>query len=239
MMFIGQCIHDIAVSHGLVISLFLAGLVGGVTHCAGMCSPFVLAQVGGEKGVQKLSSSLLLPYHLGRMTTYVILAILVSSVINLAFVFSGLKALIAVPMLVLAGVIFLVSAFPRLSALFPWISYFQIAVPYKFISRFSSKLMNDPGVVKRYGLGILLGFMPCGLVVSALLASATAPNILQAALAMGAFTVGTMPALILVALGGRVLKQRYPKISVRVRQGAMVISSLWLFALAGQMIFWW
>lgn len=237
MIFIGQCIHNITVLHGLAISLFLAGLVGGFTHCMGMCSPFVLAQTGGEYGVKRLGSSLLLPYHLGRMTTYVVLAVLVSSVINLAFVFSGLKALIAAPMLVLAGIIFLVSAFPKLSIVFPWITRIQLAAPYKLISKFTSNLMVSPTLIKRYILGILLGFMPCGLVVSALLASATAPSVLEAGLAMSAFTIGTMPALILVGFGGHALKHKYPKASQRLSQGAMAISSLWLFILAGQMIF--
>lgn len=237
MMFIGQCIHDVAVSHGLLISLFLAGLVGGMTHCAGMCSPFVLAQVGSDVQLQKLGKALLLPYHLGRMTTYVALAVLVSSVVNLSFLFSGLKSLIAAPMLATAAVIFLISAFPRMSVIFPWAANLQVAVPYKFISNISSKLMSNPGVFKRYLLGGLLGFMPCGLVASALLASATAPNAIQAGLAMAAFTVGTMPALILVAFGGGALKYKYPEASLRMSQGAMVISSFWLFALAASMVF--
>lgn len=236
-MFIGQCIHDVTASYGLVISLFLAGLVGGVTHCAGMCSPFVLAQVDDKPKLHKLRSTLLIPYHLGRMTTYVGLAVLVSSVLNLVFVFSNLKVIIAAPMLVLAGVIFLISAFPRLSVVFPWVMRIQIAAPYRLITHLSSNLMNNPNILKRYGLGVLLGFMPCGLVVSALLASATAPNVLYAALAMAAFTMGTMPALILVAFGGLVLKKKHPKAAARITQGAMVISSLWLFVIAGTMVF--
>lgn len=233
MMFIGQCIHDIAVSHGLIISLFLAGLVGGGTHCVGMCSPFVLAQVDGSVKIGKIGSALLLPYHFGRMTTYVLLAVLVSSVVNLAFVFSGLKSLIAAPLLMLAGVIFLVSAFPRLSNVFPWVARIRVSIPYVFVARLSSKLMNNPGTIKRYFLGVLLGFMPCGLVVSALLASSTAGSTLESAVAMGAFTVGTMPALILVAFGGHKFKQIYPNAAVIVNQVAMMISGLWLFALAG------
>ena len=235
-MIIAQCIHDITLSHGLLISLFLAGLVGGFTHCAGMCSPFVLAQVGAHQKMKKISTSLLLPYHFERMTTYVILAILASSIINLAFVFSGLKAFIAAPMLMLAGLIFLVSAFPRLSAIFPWTANIQVVAPYKLIARFSSTLMRNPNMFGRYGLGVLLGFMPCGLVVSALLTSATAPNALQAGVMMAVFTIGTMPALILVAFGGQTLKSRYPRVSVYLSQGAMVVSSVWLFILAGQMI---
>jgi hypothetical protein len=171
------------------------------------------------------------------MTTYVTLAVLVNTVINLAFVFSDAKTLIAAPLLLLAGVIFLVSAFPRLTILFPWAMRIRMAAPYKLITRFSSKLMNNPGVLKRYALGVLLGFIPCGLVVSALLASATAPGAMEAAVSMGAFAVGTMPALVLVALGGQIFKQRYSKAFIHIQKAAMVMSALWLFILAGNMVF--
>ncbi len=235
-MIIVQCIHDITTSYGLLISMLLAGLVGGATHCVGMCSPFVLAQIGEDRKIQKLSSFLLLPYHLGRMTTYVVLAVLLNSVVNLAFLFSSTKVFIAVPMLVLAGIIFLVSAFPRLTILFPWVNSVRISMPYTVISRFSARLMNNPNVVGRYGLGVLLGFMPCGLVLSALMASATAPTVFQAGIAMMAFAVGTMPALVIVAVGGHAFKSKYPVAAKRVFQGAMVASGIWLFALAGTMV---
>ena len=236
-MFISQCAHNIATLHGLPISLFLAGLAGGFTHCTMMCSPFVLAQTGGQPHLKKLSSALLMPYHLGRMTTYVGLAILINTIVNLAFVFSDLKTLLTAPLLLTAAVIFLVSAFPKLSHLFPWAANIHISAPYRFITGLSSRLIESPTVFKRYGLGVLLGFMPCGLVVSALLASATAPDAFHAALAMSAFTIGTMPALILVAVSGHSIQRKYPKASTRMRQGAMVLSSFWLLALAGIMVF--
>ena len=44
-MIIADCISNFTTSYGLPASLFLAGLVGGATHCAGMCSPFVFAQI--------------------------------------------------------------------------------------------------------------------------------------------------------------------------------------------------
>lgn len=231
-----QCIHDITTSYGLIFSLFLGGLVGGFTHCTVMCSPFVLAQTGNTLSFKRPGSFLLLPYHLGRMTTYVTLAVIVNSLINFAFIFSDLKVLISVPFLILAGTLFFVSAFPRLLILFPWASHIRVGLPYRFITRFSSSLVKNPSIPKRYALGVLLGFMPCGLVVSALFASITAPNTLQAALAMSAFTIGTMPALILVAFGGQALKHKYPQASVHLSQGALVISGLWLFVLAGVII---
>ncbi len=236
-----QCVHDITMSHGLVISMFLAGLVGGVTHCVGMCSPFVLAQLDNngivdKTKIKRLRSSLLLPYHMGRLTTYIIMALLLSSIINLAFIYSDLRALVAAPMLVLAAIIFLVSAFPKLATLFPWAANIKVSFFYKFISNIYYKFNDNNSVVSRYFLGVLLGFIPCGLVVSALLASASAPDILQTGLSMAAFAIGTMPALFIVALGGQTVKNKYPKTMIYISKTAMVLSSLWLFILAGQMI---
>lgn len=232
-----QCISDFGTQYGLPTSLFLAGLVGGATHCSLMCSPFVLAQVNENVSLQRPAPYLLLPYHLGRMTTYVALAVLLASVLNLAFVFSGTRALISAPLLVLAGVIFLVSAFPRLAVIFPWVSKIQVSAPYAIIGRFSSKLMRGSGIFKRYALGVLLGFMPCGLVVSALMAAATAPSPVYAGASMAAFTVGTMPALIMVALGGHAVQRKYPAATKYLTRSAMALSSLWLFALAGMIVF--
>ena len=208
----------------------MAGLVGGFTHCAGMCGPFVIAQAGS---LGKISSSLLLPYHLGRMTTYVGLATLTNTVINLAFAVSPLKAMIASPMLALAGVIFLVNAFPQLNQVFPWVSKVRISLPYGLISASSKNLLRNPGMVKRYALGVLLGFMPCGLVLAALLAAATANHAWQAALAMAAFSVGTIPALALTAAGGNIFKSMFPRISEYAFKGIMAFNGVWLIAMAG------
>src|SRR6185369_15932837 len=66
----------------MATSLFLAGLAGSLVHCVGMCGPFVLGQVAadveatragryGEWG--RLAGAALVPYHLGRLTTYTML----------------------------------------------------------------------------------------------------------------------------------------------------------------------
>ncbi len=233
-----QCITDFSGSYGLPLSLFLVGLFGGFSHCSFMCAPFVLAQSqNSEARLSRVKGVLLLPYHLGRMTTYVVLAVLLNGVINLAFLFSDMRLVIAAPLLLLAATIFLVTAFPSLSSVFPWVLRFQITKPMKFINVGVNKLMKSSGVMQRYGLGVLLGFMPCGMVVSALMASATAVHPGSSALAMVAFSLGTMPALILVALGGRGLAYKYPHLSEKLSRGAMVLSAAWLCVLAGQMIF--
>ena len=73
-----QCSLDVARDGGLFTSLFMAGLVGGWSHCAGMCGPFVLAQVATRlEGIpasrmtelHRLTGAAVLPYHFGRATT--------------------------------------------------------------------------------------------------------------------------------------------------------------------------
>jgi uncharacterized protein len=66
-------------SGGLLLGLFLAGVAGSTMHCVPMCGGFVLGQVAD--GMARLPSTrlcewqrvrrgALLPYHLGRLTTY-------------------------------------------------------------------------------------------------------------------------------------------------------------------------
>ena len=45
---------------GLGFSLFLAGLGGSLTHCAGMCGPFVLGQVMADANLRWRATSLLI-----------------------------------------------------------------------------------------------------------------------------------------------------------------------------------
>lgn len=231
--FIGGCFHQVTQSYGLPLSLFLAGLVGSASHCVVMCGPLVISQTGN---MDKLRDAALVPYHLGRMTTYVFMAVLAYSIFSLIFVYSDLKSIIAAPMLFLAGIIFIVSAFPRLNSLFPWVSNIQISLPLTFVNKVFSKLSQKHNMLSRYGLGILLGFMPCGLVVAALIASTSAPTLWGAIISMSAFALGTVPALILVAIGGSSLKKKYPQFAFYFSRTAKIVSALWLFALAGTLI---
>ena len=63
----------------ILISLINLGFFGGFTHCSGMCGPFVLTQVSSRlqtislakfSHFERLRSLALIPYHLGRITTY-------------------------------------------------------------------------------------------------------------------------------------------------------------------------
>jgi sulfite exporter TauE/SafE len=215
------------------MSLFVAGLVSGFTHCMAMCGPFVISQT---KGIEKMREAALLPYHFGRLSTYVFLSILIYSVLNLVFLYLPVRSYLIAPILMTAGFIFLINAFPNLSKFFKWAGVIKISLPYRLVSDLFQKLSVEPTTLKKYLMGIILGFMPCGMVTSALMASATAPTVMKAAIAMAAFGAGTIPALMMTAFGGQALRLKYPSAMPYVTRGMMIWSSASLFIIAGMLL---
>lgn len=218
----------------LPIALFTAGLVGGITHCAGMCGPFVLSQ---SNDLKKPLHTARLFYHFGRITTYICLAILFSHIFNLAALFSPSKALITVPLLLTAALIFFVNAIPALQRIFPWvlnIKMFALPLPLQNGFQYAHNL---PYALREYAMGIILGFMPCGLVVAAIMAASTAPSLAQTILAMAAFGFGTMPALLSLSFGTASLQSRYPNLIQPMSSGLKIWSGLWLCITAGIILF--
>jgi sulfite exporter TauE/SafE len=177
----------------LVLALFMAGLVGSAGHCAGMCGPFVLAQVGGRAGLGRLAGGALLPYHLGRGTTYIALAMLLAAPFGLL---SRLDALRWIPALLLAAAaaLFLLQAVRGFGAI-------GGSMP-GFLKR-AQGLFARPFGMRGYALGALLGFLPCGLLYAAIGAAAATADPIAAAIGMLGFVLGTMPMLVAIGWLGQ------------------------------------
>jgi len=214
---IANCLHDLAAlgPGGLVTlmgALFLAGLGGGLTHCAGMCAPFVLAQAaaGAERSaggtlLARLAGAALLPYHLGRILGYAALGGLAGGIAGLAGGQSGALRLVLAGLLLTAALLMLAQASRRLGALLPRLPTPRLpALP----ARWLGTLLAAPGGWRGVALGLLLSALPCGLLYGALAAAAGAGSALGGALGMAAFCAGTVPALLGVALVGRLFGRR-------------------------------
>jgi sulfite exporter TauE/SafE len=82
-------------------------------------------------------------------------------------------------------------------------------------------------------LGLLLGFLPCGLLYTALVAAAASGGPLAGGAAMLAFGLGTVPALVATGLAGHALR-RAAGIRTRGLAGAAVMGAnaviLWVLA---------
>jgi sulfite exporter TauE/SafE len=173
-----------------------------------MCGPFVLSQTGArlaEMGggqhasLTRLGAALLLPYHLGRLTTYAVLGAAVALPIG--------RARQAIDLWWLSPVLLMLAAIAFVAIALRLIGH---ATGSGALARFAgSSLANlarplflNPVGIRGYALGLLLGFLPCGLVYSALIGAAAQGNPLPAFIGMLAFGAGTIPSLFTVAYGG-------------------------------------
>ena len=218
----------------LLASLFLAGLAGSLTHCVGMCGPFVLGQVMADAEAapassygewRRLSGAALLPYHLGRVTTYSALGAIAGAVTSIFTLTAAFKWL-AGALLLLAAALMLAQAFG-----------FAAGVDSPLttgLARLAGPLAKSRRPAARYGLGVVLGFLPCGFLYGALAAAAGTGSAAWGAMAMGAFTAGTMPALIVVGWAGAIARHRLREIARWIAVPLLLANAAIMVALAIQ-----
>lgn len=218
----------------LVPSLFAAGLAGSAMHCAGMCGPYVVAQsLVAQDGsttqkLRRIAGGALLPYHAGRMTTYVFLGVMASFISGQFKTLPWFQDLAAV-LLVMAGISFLFSALSMEGLKLPPLLLGVVEIGMRRVEK-------CPRFARQYFRGVLLGFIPCGLVYAAMLAAAASGDPLQAVAGMAAFTLGTVPLLVAAGLAGRMLSVQWRHAALGMSRPLMVFNSLCLFYLAGALI---
>ncbi|MGF1639790.1 MAG: sulfite exporter TauE/SafE family protein [Rhodospirillales bacterium] len=239
-----QC-GAVALAHGdLITSLFVAGLLGSATHCIGMCGPFVLAQTSARleacpaaemREFHRLAGAALVPYHLGRATTYAGLGVLAAAVASGIIAVTGLRWLSAV-LLLLAALFFLGYALSRWRVTIRWLSSGGGSWWSREIGSRVRPLFDRPVGIRGYVLGVALGFLPCGLLYGALAAAAASGEALAGGLAMIAFAAGTVPALLAVGLAGHVAGRHWQGVIVRATSVLMVVNAGALSYLAWRII---
>lgn len=216
----------------LLIALFLAGLGGSVTHCLTMCSVFVLGQSQSVANKGRLAR-LLLPYHAGRITTYVVLGAVAGVSFHLIAGWSGF-AILRHFMLALVATIFLSVFAQRL------LNRFGVSLPFRLglttlggcALRGLNTLKSTTGGLRRYALGLSLGLLPCPLVFAALLAVAASADPLIGAAGMLAFGMGTLPALVGLAFASGNLLNKSPRVQDGLTLAALGINGVILLTLA-------
>jgi sulfite exporter TauE/SafE len=232
-----NCIPSNDPKQDIVLALFFAGLLGSFTHCLGMCSPFVISQISTINNqsstagniLSRLKGLALLPYHCGRITTYTLLGVLASFMSAQVMAYDIFKS-ISILLLVLAGILFLASAIGHLK----WFPFPNLAcgIP-RLLTKFTKPFFISPIGWRGYILGVMLGFIPCGLVFAAVMAVTATGNPILAAIAMVAFGLGTIPALIAVSLGSRLILNRHKKWLQPFSTTMMIFNSFLIFFIAG------
>ncbi len=188
-----------------VAAAFVTGLLGSA-HCLGMC--------GGISGLFAVNVAVAplrtqvprsIAYNGGRVLTYAILGIVVA-LLGKTMVDSIPR--LAAPVRLASGVLIILIG---LQVAFSW----RILTPLETlgaklwhrIAPATKGLLPVESSGQALGLGLIWGFLPCGLVYSVLLLAASTADPVAGSLVMLAFGLGTMPAMIATGLSASKLGQ--------------------------------
>ncbi|MCA9796264.1 MAG: sulfite exporter TauE/SafE family protein [Candidatus Eremiobacteraeota bacterium] len=162
-------------------SAFLLGFLGSL-HCLGMCGGFVLGVARGERYRRHVVA-----FQVGRLLTYATLGAVI-----------GMVGLSIKTMLPLWG--------PRLAQGLAGVAMLALGsgllkpgkglLPAGWVSTSGKCLLGDGRSESSVLLGVLAGFLPCGLLYAALAGALATGNPVFGGLVMFSFWAGTAPALI-------------------------------------------
>jgi sulfite exporter TauE/SafE len=211
---------------GLLLGLFVAGAAGSTMHCVPMCGGFVLGQAADGMARlpavrlcewQRIRRGALLPYHLGRLTTYSGLGALGGTAAGRLPWFD----IVSAGLLLSGAVLFLA----HVAHMLPGLDRAPVGWT-RAVARLAKHTSGG------YPLGIVLGFLPCGFLYAALATTAASGSPLVGALGMLAFGLGTVPALVAVGIAGQAAGRRWQRGVAAAAPVVMLLNAALLTALA-------
>lgn len=210
-----------------LVAVFLIGLLGG-THCLAMCGGIVAALSAAAPGAAP-AWRLGLAYNLGRISGYAVAGAIVGGIGGLGLLLEQalpvqLGLYIAANLMLLALALYL-AGFPAVLAPLERLGQRLWAKMQPLTRRY----LPARTPAQALPLGLLWGFLPCGMVYSALVLALLTGSAWRGAVLMLVFGLGTLPNLLaaswLLARFSRLLRGR----PLRLASGALVGA----FALAG------
>jgi len=203
----------------LLISAFILGLLGG-GHCLGMCGGLMGALTMATPPEQRgRRLQLLIGYNLGRILSYASAGLLIGSAgwaVANSPVAQGMR--IAAGLLLIVMGLYLAgwwSGLVRIEGLGRRL--------WRHLQPLSTRLLPVNSLPRALLFGALWGWLPCGLVYSTLLWSASQGNALHSALLMLVFGLGTWPVLLATGLAAERLTALLRRRGVRIAGGLLVI----------------
>ena len=179
-----------------ILAAFFIGLVGSL-HCIGMCGPIAIAlPVPDSNNLSFFTGRIL--YNLGRVVTYSFLGA-VLGLLGGRIALAGAQQVVSI----ILGVVIIISV------LLPQ-KYKNYFAQHPLIQKLAQPLKANIGVLFKKGtfsamflIGILNGFLPCGLVYVALAGAIASGDAISGAAVMILFGLGTVPAMFAATIMGK------------------------------------
>jgi sulfite exporter TauE/SafE len=177
----------------MLYTAILFGLISSF-HCIGMCGPIaMMLPVDRNNEAKKISQ--LSVYHIGRLFAYASLGLLFG-MLGKGFFLAGMQQQLSITVGVLMIIITVV---PEKT-----LANYNFSKPiYKVISKVKSNLgsqFKNRSYKSFFTIGLLNGYLPCGMVYVALFGALAMPSIEFSIFYMLLFGLGTVPMMSMVVL---------------------------------------
>jgi len=198
-------------------SAFIIGLLGS-GHCMGMCGGITTMLTSAIGNQQQSNNYKIIGYNLGRISSYSVIGAIAGFTGSLAIKTIGLPIL---SLKLFAGC-FLILLGLYIGQWLMWLTQLEHIGKqlWQIIYPFTKHLIPVTNIKKAIFLGILWGWLPCGLVYSTLTWSMASGSAINGALIMLFFGIGTLPALLGMSFGvlkmQRVFKNNYIRKSIAI-----------------------
>lgn len=227
---------DVEVSY---IAAFLVGLLGGV-HCVGMCGGIVgalclgldrsldqssLEQDSQKKNKARSALPYLLFYNAGRISSYTLAGVLMGSIGWLGSHLLDIHAL--------QKILEIIAAFFMLALGLYIAGWWRVLarierlggnVIWKRLQPLGQRFMPVTTYQQAFALGLVWGWLPCGLVYSVIIWTIATQSPLEGGLLMLSFGFGTLPNLLLMGVFASSLNQFIQQPWVRQVAGVLIMA---------------
>lgn len=209
----------------MTIDFFAAFAIGflGSGHCLGMCGGIttMLTTALSPQTNASTKSVYVALYNIGRILSYSIAGAIVGFTGSLAAKSIGL------PLTILQAIaaMFLILLGLYLGQWLQVLSKVEVIgkVIWQHLSKLNKKILPVNSAPKALSLGLIWGWLPCGLVYSTLTWSLASGSASSGALIMLGFGLGTLPALIAMSFSVELIKKLITNLLFRKAIGALMV----------------
>jgi len=220
----------------LVLAAVLVGIAGSV-HCVGMCGGIVMAVAMRSPGVHAVSAgggalasrsgaghlSFQLAFNFGRIATYGVIGGVVGAVGSLGLLLDTVFPVQLALRVVAGALVILVGLYVagQGSSVMNWLERAGSGL-WRLAQRLGGGLFPPDTPARALLAGGVWGWLPCGLVYSALATALVSGSAARGAAIMLAFGLGTLPTLLATGLLAERLRNALQRPAVRVAAGTLV-----------------
>lgn len=202
------------------LAVFLIGLLSG-THCVGMCGGIVSA-LSVQLPQQKPALPLHLAYNIGRLTSYAVAGAVMGALGSLSLLLNNVLP-VQMVLYVVANLMLLAMGL-YLLGITGAAAIIEKAGKrvWQRIQPLSGRFLPVRSVKQAFPLGMLWGWLPCGLVYGVLSVALLSGSAWRGALTLLAFGLGTLPNLLLAGMLLVRFRRHMQSAPVRVISGLLV-----------------